>query len=210
MTALRRPLAVARPELEPPAGPELEPSARPVLELPVLDRISRRRLEQARESRLVAIVRDDGHFVRRGEPADAQALHALLQEFVAPGMLLPRSLKQVYQAIRDFIVVVDRGRIVGAGALRIYSAELAEIGALAVAADRQGTGLGGRVVETLVHDARALGLQRVFALTLRDTFFHRLGFETVPIGEFPGKIAADCAGCARRHACNEIAVALTL
>jgi amino-acid N-acetyltransferase len=178
--------------------------------LPVLDRIGRRRLEQARESRLVAIVRDDGVFVRRAEPADAQELHALLEQFVAPGMLLPRTLKQVYQSIRDFVVVVDSGRIVGAGALRIYSAELAEIGALAVATDHQGSGLGGRIVETLVHDARALGLHRVFALTLRDTFFHRLGFETVPIAKFPEKIAADCVGCARRAACIEIAVALTL
>jgi amino-acid N-acetyltransferase len=182
----------------------------PALELPLVDQISRRRLEQARESRLVAIVRDDGVFVRRAEPADAQELHELLEQFVAPGMLIPRTLKQVYQAIRDFIVVVDTGRIVGAGALRIYSAELAEVGALAVAAERQGTGLGGRIVETLVHDARALGLHRVFALTLRDRFFHRLGFETVAIGQFPEKIAADCTGCARRSACNEIAVALTL
>jgi amino-acid N-acetyltransferase len=182
----------------------------PALEFPELDQITRRRLEQARESRLVAIVRDDGVFVRRAEPADAMELHALLEQFVAPGMLIPRTLKQVYQSIRDFIVVVDRGVIVGAGALRIYSAQLAEIGALAVSAERQGTGLGGRVVETLVHDARALGLQRVFALTLRDRFFHRLGFETVPIGGFPEKIAADCTGCARRAACNEIAVALNL
>jgi amino-acid N-acetyltransferase len=178
--------------------------------LPVLDRIVRQGLEQARESRLVAIVREDGFFVRRAEPADAQELHALLEQFVRPGMLLPRTLKQVYHSIRDFIVVVDRGRIVGAGALKIYSATIAEIGALAVAEDQQGTGLGGRVVETLVHDARALGLQRVFALTLRDRFFHRLGFTTVPIAEFPEKIAADCVGCERRSACNEIAVALTL
>jgi amino-acid N-acetyltransferase len=183
---------------------------RAAFEAAALDRITKRRLEQARESRLVTVVRDDGVFVRRAEPADAVELHALLEQFVAPGMLIPRTLKQVYQSVRDFIVVVDRGRIVGAGALRIYSAELGEIGALAVAPDRQGCGLGGRIVDTLVHDARALGLRRVFALTLRDRFFHRLGFETVPIGMFPGKIAADCAGCARRSTCNEIAVALDL
>jgi amino-acid N-acetyltransferase len=206
MTPRRAGLAVVSPARLAVAA-EAAPSG---LELSALDRISRRRLEQARESRLVALVREDGVFVRRAEPADAQELHTLLEEFVAPGMLIPRTLKQVYQSIRDFIVVVDAGRIVGAGALRIYSAELAEIGALAVAAERQGTGLGGRVVETLVHDARALGLRRVFALTLRDRFFHRLGFETVDIGEFPEKIAADCTGCARRAACDEIAVALTL
>jgi amino-acid N-acetyltransferase len=179
-------------------------------QLPVLDRIVRSGLEQARESRRVAIVRDDGMFVRRADPGDAAEIHALLENYVAPGMLLPRTLRQVYRSIRDFIVVVDRGRIIGCGALRIYSAELAEIGALAVLDGYQGTGLGGRVVETLVHDARALGLQRVFALTLRDRFFHRLGFETVPIGTFPEKVAADCSTCSRRAACAEIAVAYTL
>jgi hypothetical protein len=74
-------------------------------------------------------------------------------------------------------------------------------------AGRQGTGLGRRAVETLVHDARALGLQRVFALTLQDRFFHRLGFETVAISEFPEKVAADCSTCSRRATCAEIAVA---
>jgi amino-acid N-acetyltransferase len=178
--------------------------------LPQLDRIVRRGLEQARESRRVALVPEVGFFVRRADPGDAAELHALLEQFVAPGMLLPRTLKQVYQSIRDFVVVVDRGVIIGAGALRIYTAELAEIGALAVADAHQGTGLGGRIVETLVHDARALGLHRVFALTLRDRFFHRLGFETVDVASFPEKVAADCVGCARRASCIEIAVALTL
>ncbi|MEX1183470.1 MAG: N-acetyltransferase [Gemmatimonadota bacterium] len=178
--------------------------------LPVLDQIVRSGLEQARESRRVAVVRDDGLFVRRAEPADARELHALLENYVAPGMLLPRTLRQVYRSIRDFIVVIDHGRIIGCAALRIYSAELAEIGALAVAAGHQGAGLGRRLVETLVHDAHALGLQRVFALTLQDAFFHRIGFETTLISEFPEKVAADCSTCARRAACAEIAVARTL
>lgn len=178
--------------------------------LPVLDQIVRSGLEQARESRRVAIMRGDGLFVRRAEPSDAKEIHELLENYVAPGMLLPRTLKQVYRSIRDFVVVIEAGRIVGCGALRIYSAELAEVGALAVSADRQGTGLGRRVVETLVHDARGLGLHRVFALTLQDTFFHRIGFATVSISEFPEKVAADCTGCARRASCAEIAVARSL
>jgi N-acetylglutamate synthase-like GNAT family acetyltransferase len=106
--------------------------------------------------------------------------------------------------------VVEEDNIVGCAALRIYSSELAEIGALAVAEDRHGAGIGRRLVEALVHDARLLGLSRVFALTLQDGFFHRLGFATTDIAEFPGKIAADCATCARRTTCTEIAVAQTL
>lgn len=178
--------------------------------LPVLDQIVRSGLEQARESRRVALVRDDGLFVRRAEPGDAREIHDLLENYVAPGMLLPRTLKQVYRSIRDFIVVIDGGRIVGCAALRIYSAELAEVGALAVADGYHGTGLGRRLVETLVHDARALGLHRAFALTLQDGFFHRVGFATTSISEFPEKVAADCMACSRRATCREIAVTITL
>jgi hypothetical protein len=61
--------------------------------------------------------------------------------------------------------------MVGCAALRIYSAERRRVGALAVAADVQGGGIGGRLVETLLHDAQLLGLRRVFALTTSDGSF---------------------------------------
>ena len=193
-----------------PALPVLSRNAAGDVTLPLVDQIVRRGLEQARESRRVAIVREDGVFVRRAEPSDAREIHELLERYVAPGMLIPRTLKQVYRSIRDFVVVIDRGEIIGCGALRIYTAELAEVGALAVRGEYRGTGLGKRVVETLVHDARALGLHRVFALTMEERFFHRCGFETTLISEFPEKVAGDCATCARRESCNEIAVHVML
>lgn len=193
-----------------PSLPVLGRRAAAAAPLGEIDRLARVNLEQAREARRVAIVREDGLAVRRADPADAQEIHELLEQYVAVGMLIPRTLKQVYRSIRDFVVVVDRGRIIGCGALRIYSAELAEVGALAVLEEYRGTGLGRRVVETLVHDARMLGLRRAFALTMEERFFHRCGFHTVVISEFPEKIAADCATCARRANCQEIAVAIDL
>jgi amino-acid N-acetyltransferase len=44
-------------------------------------------------------------------------------------------------------------------------------------------------------------------MTLEAGFFNRLGFSTVPKEQFPQKIAADCVGCAKQHACPEITVA---
>lgn len=179
--------------------------------LPVLDRVVRRGLEQARATRPLSIVADESAlYLRRAEPADASEIHELLEVFVAHGQLLPRTLKQIYRSIRDFVVAIEDGRVVGCAALRIYSADVAEVGALAVVADRHGAGIGRQLVETLVHDAGMLGLRRVFALTLQDGFFHRLGFETTTISEFPAKVAADCSSCARRATCTEIAVARTL
>jgi amino-acid N-acetyltransferase len=179
--------------------------------LPMFDQSVRSGLEQTRATRPLSIVNDDAAlFIRRAEPSDAREIHELLETFVAHGQLLPRTLKQVYRAIRDFVVAIEDGRIVGCVALRIYSADVAEVGALAVLPGRHGTGVGRRLVDTIVHDAGMLGLRRVFALTLQDGFFHRLGFETTAISEFPEKVAADCSTCSRRATCSEIAVARTL
>jgi amino-acid N-acetyltransferase len=144
--------------------------------------------------------------LRRAQPHDASAIHALLETHVAQGKVLPRTLDQVHRAIRDFVVAVDGERIVGCGALRLYSDTLAEVAALAIAADWQGRGVGRRIVETLKTEAAELGIARVLALTLEEGFFHRLGFRTVDIGTFPEKIERDCASCAKRTHCIEIAV----
>jgi amino-acid N-acetyltransferase len=176
--------------------------------LPVLQDVVRTAVEQERAAwPPLAIVPDARDlFFRRAEPSDAQAIHALQQDFVARGLLLPRTLEQIYRTIRDFVVATKDDRVIGCAALRIYSADRAEVGALAVSEDMQGTGVGRRLVEVLLHDARRLGLRQVFALTLQDGFFHRVGFRTTSIAEFPEKVAADCSSCARRSTCDEIAV----
>lgn len=174
----------------------------------------RDRLESKRAERTLELVRTPAAQswvqLRRAEPADAEAIHELLERYVVMGVMLPRTLGQIYRSIRDFVVADEAGVVVGCGALKIYSERLAEVGALAVAPSMQGHGVGRRVVETLLDDARALRIKRVFALTMQVEFFHRLGFERVAITEFPEKQAADCASCARRLTCPETAVARTV
>jgi amino-acid N-acetyltransferase len=174
--------------------------------LPVYEPTIRARLETARSARLRAVQPQAALSPRRAHPSDAPAIHALLQHFVVDGKLLPRTLEQVYRAIRDFMVVEENDEIIACGALRIYSETLAEVGALAVDQRWHGNGLGRRVVDALKAEAQALGVERLFALTLEESFFHRLGFHRVSIEEFPGKIAQDCASCSRRPTCIEIAV----
>ena len=100
--------------------------------------------------------------------------------------------------------------IVACGALKVYSAALAEVGALAVSDAWQGRGLGRVVVEALIAGARELGLQEVFALTRKPAFFLRLGFGPAEREQFPLKVWADCARCPRQSCCDEIAVTLPL
>lgn len=144
--------------------------------------------------------------LRPARLADVPAILELLDGFARRGLLLPRTPDQVYRNIREFVVAEDVEGVVACGALRLYSAELAEIGALAVAEHCHGRGIGRCIVDALVEEAERLGLRRVFALTLQEGFFHRLGFRTGRVEEFPQKVAADCASCARRATCLEITV----
>lgn len=148
--------------------------------------------------------------VRAARLADVPAMLELLDGFAARGLLLPRTADQLHRHFREFVVAVDDGGVVGCGALRIYDPTLAEVGALAVAERSHGRGIGRRIVEALLAEARALRLERVIALTLQEAFFHRIGFRTVRVEAFPAKIAADCAGCAKRATCHEIAVVYDL
>jgi amino-acid N-acetyltransferase len=57
--------------------------------------------------------------------------------------------------------------------------DLAEIRTLAVTDALLGTGLGGRILEALVADARELGVRRLFCLTFEVPFFTRHGFAPI-------------------------------
>ena len=143
--------------------------------------------------------------------ADVAAMEAFIAPFVATGDLLPRSNYDLCRHIKEYVVAeTPDGSLVGTGSLKVYSAGLAEIAALAVREDQQGRGVGKALVEALLVDARAMGLSEVFGLTRKPLFFLRLGFHVVEKEQFPLKVWADCARCPRQHACDEVAVALTL
>jgi N-acetylglutamate synthase-like GNAT family acetyltransferase len=143
--------------------------------------------------------------------ADVARMEALMAPFVATGDLLPRSNYDLCRHIKEYVVAEDAdGAIVGTASLKVYSTSLAEIAALAVRDDQQGRGVGRALVESVIDDARALGLREVFGLTRKPMFFLRLGFRATEKEQFPLKVWADCARCPRQDACDEVAVALTL
>jgi argininosuccinate lyase / amino-acid N-acetyltransferase len=156
----------------------------------------------------------DGTLLRRARLADVPAIAAIMADYVMQGVLLPRPVSELYQCVREFVVAerpgADGGEIVACAALRVLWDDVAEVRTLAVRPDHHGRGLGGHLVEYLVADARALGLPRVIALTREVPFFERCGFVVVPRESLPRKVWTDCVRCPKRHACDEIAVALDL
>jgi amino-acid N-acetyltransferase len=146
--------------------------------------------------------------VRAARLADMAQVAPLINGFAARGLMLPKSEEQLFRTFREFVLAVDgNDRVIGSAGLRVYSPELAELCGLAVDTRAHGRGVGRQLVEAVVEQAAELGIRTLFALTLEEPFFHRLGFRTVSRELFPQKIAADCSGCPRRHACPEITVA---
>ena len=70
--------------------------------------------------------------VRKARMGDIRAIHALLMTSSADGLLLPRSLTDLYGHLRDFFVVEGDGATVGCGALSIIWENMAEVRSLDV------------------------------------------------------------------------------
>jgi amino-acid N-acetyltransferase len=143
---------------------------------------------------------------RRAVLPDAEAIHALIGEYSTDGTLLPRSLPEVCENVRDFTVVVDRGRIVGCGALHLYGTHLTEIRSICVAPGLKGKGAGAMLVDALLREARHHRVECVCLFTRIPEFFARFGFRVATREELPDKIYKDCLNCPRLHACDEVAM----
>jgi amino-acid N-acetyltransferase len=149
--------------------------------------------------------------VLKAEIGDAQAIHDLINLYAQRGDMLPRTMGEVYENLRDFIVVRDPEEgFLGCLALHIVWADMAEIKSLAVREDVQARGLGSLLVNASIDEARQLGLERLFALTYRPAFFERLGFVQADVMTLPRKVWNECYRCPKFPSCNEIALTYDL
>jgi len=145
--------------------------------------------------------------IEKARVPHAQQIHDLIVYWSERTPVLRRSLGQIYETLREFVVAVEGGRVVGAAALHIDWADLAEIRSVVVAPDRQGSGVGARMIEALVAEAREIGIDRVFVLTDKPDWFMRRGFGHITKDELPHKVWRDCVHCPIFTRCTEVALA---
>ncbi|HDR46110.1 MAG TPA: N-acetyltransferase [Geoalkalibacter subterraneus] len=148
--------------------------------------------------------------IRKALIPDAKTIQKLLMDYSRDGLMLPRSLSEIYENIRDFYVFDEQGTVLGTVCLSICWEDLAEVRSLAVAESASGRGIGRSLVEICLEEARTLGLRRVFALTYKPVFFAKIGFREIEKSELPHKIWGDCLKCAKFPDCDEIAVCIDL
>jgi amino-acid N-acetyltransferase len=145
---------------------------------------------------------------RKAMLPDAEAVCALIAGYSGDGTVLPRSLAEVCENIRDFTVVEDKGQLIGCAALHLYGPHLAEVRSITVAKEAQGRGAGRRLVRALLAEAQRHSVRGVCLFTRIPEYFAPFGFHVVNRDDLPEKLLKDCLSCPRLHCCDETAMFL--
>lgn len=133
--------------------------------------------------------------IRKARMDDVKTIHSLLNTFAERRELLPRSLSEIYDNLQQFFVAVHGKKVVGTCALYVTWSGLAEVKALAVQTEYQGRGLGKRLLKTVIAEAKKLGVQVLFTLTIREGLFQKFGFERTVKSALPHKVWTECVRC---------------
>lgn len=148
--------------------------------------------------------------IRKARLADVVAIHRLVNEFAATDLMLPLSVGDVTDRLRDFWVAYQGNRLAGTVGLHVTWAKLVEIRSLAVRKEAQRHGLGKRLLKAALKEAKELGAEQVFTLTYVPDYFKRFGFKHCDRGELPHKVWVDCVKCPKFPDCGETAMLMDL
>jgi amino-acid N-acetyltransferase len=146
--------------------------------------------------------------LRKAYASDVDEILVLINGCVSSNLMLPRGPKYLYENIRDFVIVEAdtekaEPRIVACGSLHVLWKDIAEIRSLAVHPQFRERGLGAEIVRYLIEEARKIRIEKVFAFTLEDGFFKKLGFEPKRKEELPSKVWDECVYCPKYSQCDE-------
>jgi amino-acid N-acetyltransferase len=145
--------------------------------------------------------------IRPARVDDVSGIHEQISLYADKGLMIRRTMSELYESIREYFVAVDDANIVvGCVALHVFWEDLAEIRGLAVSERVHGRGIGRRLVDACWEDARRLGIKSVFALTSAVDFFERCGYQQVDRSELPRRIWSECVRCPSFPECKETAL----
>ncbi|MCX5704908.1 MAG: N-acetyltransferase [Candidatus Omnitrophica bacterium] len=148
--------------------------------------------------------------IRKARIEDIKQIQEMINAFAKQDLMLPRSLNELYENLRDFWVAEDKKKVVGCAALHISWDNLAEVKSVAVARNQQKKGFGRILVSACLNEAKEMGAKKVFVLTYKPEYFKKFGFKRVKHADLPHKIWAECINCCKFPNCQEIALLKTL
>lgn len=143
---------------------------------------------------------------RQASEQDLDQLAEIIEGYARQGIMLPRTKEMLRYSLDSFVVAEVDGKLIGCGSLCKLGQDLVEIRSLGISNGYKGQGIGRKLVDTLVEQARKAGIPKVMALTYEVAFFRRVGFAVVEKEIFPEKVWKDCIHCKKQQCCDEIAV----
>lgn len=137
---------------------------------------------------------------------DVDRINAIIAQYSEMGTLLPRTVSELCENVRDFVVAENDGVVIGCGALHLYGLHLAEIRSIAVEPSAKGLGAGRKLVDALLEEAERHQVTCVCLFTRIPDFFGHMGFTIARREELPDKIYKDCVHCPNLLCCDEVAM----
>jgi amino-acid N-acetyltransferase len=147
--------------------------------------------------------------IRNATIHDVPRIADIINSHAERGKMLFKSYAQLFENLRDFAVYEENGEVIGVVGLSIIWADLTEVRSLAVDDAHRGKGIGTKLVQWCIDEARRLGIRKLMSLTYEERFFGKLGFVVVNKDTLPLKVWSDCVRCPKNANCDEIAMVLT-
>jgi amino-acid N-acetyltransferase len=151
--------------------------------------------------------------LRKAHIGDVKTIHRLINLSAGKSEMLPRSLVDIYNSLRDFFVYCesDKTSVIGICAMHIIWENLAEIRSLYVDENYRKRGIGKELMKACLAEATTLDVFRIFTLTYKKDFFAKLGFREVDRTTLPEKIWSDCFHCSKYpDYCDEVTMIVEL
>ena len=147
-----------------------------------------------------------GLVIRTARLTDLERIESMVNYWIDKGENLPRDKSDLAKSVGEFAVTECDGKVAGCASLYVYDTGLAEIRSLSIEPGFENRGQASTLVASMVKRAEKLAIERVFVLTRMPEFFMKLGFSPISKTMMPEKVMKDCAKCARRDACDEVAL----
>ncbi len=130
----------------------------------------------------------------RARVSEAKSIKQFIDSFSGKGLLASRTLDDIFSCIRDFFLAKADGKIIGCLSVHLHDDVFAEFRSFVVDTKYRGKGIGSRLVELALYDAKIMGAKKAFGFTRIPDFFAKFKFKKTKMSSLPpGKYcASDC------------------
>ena len=117
--------------------------------------------------------------VRSAKTGDVKKIRKIVDAYSDQRRLLSKETVTLFEAVQEFVVAEVDGEVVGCGALHVLWEDLAEVRTVTVIESMHGQGVGHKILDQVLKNAKEIGVKKVFCLTFETKFFGAHGFEEI-------------------------------